>query len=789
MLLLALGISGQQCLARQTQAKTDTIRTISLKAATISIKQKETPGTVVKMDGEQLRLNQPRTIGDALSQLPGVQSSNFGPNSSLPVIRSLSGNRVKMLSNNMPVNDLSGISPNINVNVDMNTIQSVTVYKGSASVLYGGRAIGGAVQMKDNTIPLVAFKKKIEGNASVQGATNNGSSQAIQLGGNAGQRWIWNIGGMHHQNKDLKIPGNTKAPIAFDPKMDDLTQSMAQVFVDKEIVRNLTLYPYLSQFVLDNINDPSWGLSEGDLYTDKPTSFVDGETVQNPANPLYIPGQDPNTPRSTTIYKGIRDYAPVEYGVMPNSHAKLTMFNAGTSYRGKNFYVGAGFKGSSGYYGIPAFALYKLPGHTHGPVTQNMTYLPINTRSISNTTLLETAYTPESGPLSSYKLNYQWQAGDDRELLGIYQANKFTSNRHSIRLEAEQRTWTIIKGTSGVDFNFAKIQGKGESRYIPDNLSRELGIFTLQQLEYSLVKLDLGYRHDLVERIAMPDASYKTSRGMAGGKLSSRNFHLNQFSANTLVSIIEGVAATAAFNHSERAPDVDELYAGNNHFAIMIEENGDDRLPKETATGYELGVALKFKGLTLKANRYHTAYENYLYLAHTGISRSGGFLVKEWRASDTEIDGWEAQSSYEMKIAKEQSLQLGAYFDLVKNRNTSDSEMRNWAEGDFMPNMPTSRFGFSMAWAIKNAGLNINFDRSLKQRFLGKNINPEPPMPAYSMLSAGLNYRPKLQVVKGEIFVNGNNLLNVEARPQNSFLKYVAPLPGRNITIGIRTAI
>jgi iron complex outermembrane receptor protein len=37
----------------------------------------------------------------------------------------------------------------------------------------------------------------------------------------------------------------------------------------------------------------------------------------------------------------------------------------------------------------------------------------------------------------------------------------------------------------------------------------------------------------------------------------------------------------AQYNHSERAPEINELYAGNNHYALMVEENGDDRLNKE----------------------------------------------------------------------------------------------------------------------------------------------------------------------------------------------------------------
>jgi iron complex outermembrane receptor protein len=81
------------------------------------------------------------------------------------------------------------------------------------------------------------------------------------------------------------------------------------------------------------------------------------------------------------------------------------------------------------------------------------------------------------------------------------------------------------------------------------------------------------------------------------------------------------------------------------------------------------------------------------------------------------------------------------------------------------------------------------FDRYLKQRYLGKNINPEPPMPAYSMLGARVAYTSSIKGIKMLYYLGGSNLLNIEARPQNSFLKYLAPLPGRNISIGLKAFI
>ncbi|MGJ1361947.1 TonB-dependent receptor [Sphingobacterium spiritivorum] len=115
--------------------------------------------------------------------------------------------------------------------------------------------------------------------------------------------------------------------------------------------------------------------------------------------------------------------------------------------------------------------------------------------------------------------------------------------------------------------------------------------------------------------------------------------------------------------------------------------------------------------------------------------------------------------------------------------------MRKWAEGDYMPNLPTSRYGLAGSLQLDKIFFHTSFDRYLEQRYLGKNINPEPPMPAYSLLAGRVGYRLKFMGQTVECYANANNLLNVEARPQNSFLKYLAPLPGRNISLGVKVLL
>lgn len=780
----------------QNLKSADSIKTNVLNEIVITTNSKSELFNSRKISRKELLKNQSTTLGETLSHVPGIQNSYFGPNSGAVVIRSLSGNRVKVLSNGMGVNDLSGISPNLNLIADTDNLLGIDIHINDGNVLFGGRAIGGAVNLKDNTVPKERTPKSVSGFVKAEGSTNLGYKQSFDLNGNIGKKWAWHAGGMNRWNGDIRIPGNTKAPIAYDPKIDDLTAAMAQVHVEKQTTRNLSLYPYISQFVLEKMNDPQWELTEADLYTFEEKSFIDGVYVSNQKNSLYVAGQPAGTPLSTTVVKSITDYAPVKKGTMPNSHANSYVVNFGTGYVGEKFNFGVGFRRSYGYYGIPGFALRKLPGHTHThddgyshEVEGESVYLPINTRSEGNSLMMESEYRPQGTAIAAFRLNYMLQYSKDSELIGDYLANKFSAARHIVRLEVDQHSLSFLKGLSGIDLSTVNIDGSGEQRYLPDNKSREFGLFTLQQFVIKFLKLNAGYRHDLVQRRARLTEGYKPSRGLGGGKLSDRDFQLNQFTTGAQIDITKYAYLKGTYSHSERAPDVNELYAGNNHFAIILEENGDDRLNKETAKTVELEAGFNYEGLKLSVTHYRTMLDNYLYLAHTGIARSGGFLVKEWRQSNTKLNGWEAEMAYNQKINEKCIIQLGSYFDLVKNVNVSGDHMRDWAEGDYMPNMPVSRFGFSGGINFRKFEFNAAFDRYLEQRFLGKNINPEPPMPAYSLLSARLAYNMTFRDYRIEYFASGTNLLNVEARPQNSFLKYLAPLPGINISLGLTVSI
>ncbi|MYL97876.1 TonB-dependent receptor [Novosphingobium sp. FGD1] len=92
-------------------------------------------------------------IGEILNSLPGVSSTSFSPGASRPVLRGFSGDRVSVLTDGIGSLDASNVSVDHAVVFDPLTVDHIDVFHGPSVLLYGGNAIGGAVNAIDKRIP------------------------------------------------------------------------------------------------------------------------------------------------------------------------------------------------------------------------------------------------------------------------------------------------------------------------------------------------------------------------------------------------------------------------------------------------------------------------------------------------------------------------------------------------------------------------------------------------------------------------------------------------------------
>jgi len=159
------------------------------------------------LEGQELAMRIEPTLGESLSQEPGISSTYFGPGASRPLIRGLGGDRIKVMENGIDVLDASSASPDHAVATDPLAAERIEVVRGPATLLYGSNAIGGVVNVLDQRIPQYAATETFSGTIDLRGGSAaDERAAAVNLNGGGGQ-WAWNLFAQNRETDDYEIPG------------------------------------------------------------------------------------------------------------------------------------------------------------------------------------------------------------------------------------------------------------------------------------------------------------------------------------------------------------------------------------------------------------------------------------------------------------------------------------------------------------------------------------------------------------------------------------------------------
>ena len=109
---------------------------------------------------QELETNPTQSLGESIDNLLGVSSSDYGAAVGQPIIRGMSGSRVKVLNNGLLVRDISGLGADHLNEVDMNNVKQIEIVRGPSSLMYSNGAIGGIVNVVDDTIAKQDFKER-----------------------------------------------------------------------------------------------------------------------------------------------------------------------------------------------------------------------------------------------------------------------------------------------------------------------------------------------------------------------------------------------------------------------------------------------------------------------------------------------------------------------------------------------------------------------------------------------------------------------------------------------------
>lgn len=160
-----------------------------------------------RLSGTGLLLRSQGSLGQTLDQLPGVASTHFGPAVSRPVIRGLDGDRIRILQNGGASLDASGLSFDHAVPMDPLAVDAIEVLRGPATLLYGGSAMGGVVNLIDSRIPRQPVEG-LTGRVDAGWASGNRESRGAAMLEGGNERYALHVDAFDREGSDVRVPAS-----------------------------------------------------------------------------------------------------------------------------------------------------------------------------------------------------------------------------------------------------------------------------------------------------------------------------------------------------------------------------------------------------------------------------------------------------------------------------------------------------------------------------------------------------------------------------------------------------
>ncbi|OZA31107.1 MAG: TonB-dependent receptor [Hydrogenophilales bacterium 17-61-9] len=339
-------------------------------------------------------------------------------------------------------------------------------------------------------------------------------------------------------------------------------------------------------------------------------------------------------------------------------------------------------------------------------------------------------------------------------------------------LHAPVANWQGVLGVQLQDRSFSAI---GEEAIVPATQSRSTGLFLVEERNWARWRLELGGRAERATQNPLDSAN------------PSRAFNLYSASAGVLWKFKDGYGLGLSATQGQRAPATEELYSDGPHTATRAYQTGNHALVKETAHNIDLSLRKTAGAVKWKANVFHNRIGNYIF-ERSADTDGDGVADRVDDAGTLDPDGEYLVQNVAQTGARFYGAEAEAVFTLLPGaldlRLFADTVRGKLDRGGNVPRTPPHRFGLQLdhqagAWAA-----NLSVVRAARQNRLAE---LETATPAYTLANAEVSYRIKQDKSIGyTVFVQGKNLLDNEIRVHTSYLKDVAPLPGRAFVLGLR---
>ena len=440
-----------------------------------------------------------------------------------------------------------------------------------------------------------------------------------------------------------------------------------------------------------------------------------------------------------------------ETGVLPNSFSELETFGIGGSYIG-----------DQGFFGLS----YKETDSTYGIVAEDAVFIDLHQERFD----ARGEYRFDTGPFRALRATYGQADYTHTEFEDVGEPGTvFNSDGWEARADLIQRPvggWNGAVGVQALSRNFEAI---GDEAFVPTTDIEEAGLYTVQRLDRDGYGFEGGLRYDRRTLSATP---------LSGGAEVEREFDNWSASGAVFVRPQSGLFLGLSLSRTERAPSEVELFADGFHLATAVYELGDTTLDTETVVTVEGTVHYDRGAFRGDLHVYAAKYDGFIDQRDTGLEAPFDedgeielFPIFAYVQTDADFRGFEAQAAYDVWTSGRRVVTLEAAADYVD----ADTDLG-----------PASRIPpWSVTGRVRYGS--TPFDVSLEVRRVGEQDQVaefELPTDGYTLVNLAGAWRP-FQDDRITLFAEGRNLFDEEAREHVSFLKDIAPMPGRNLRVGI----
>lgn len=447
------------------------------------------------------------------------------------------------------------------------------------------------------------------------------------------------------------------------------------------------------------------------------------------------------------------------YGVVDNTHMESKGGSAGLSY-----------VFDQGFFGLSGTAInttYGVPGHGHEGEDEGGVSIALQQRRLDLDSEIDADFLIfQKARLRVGYADYTHSEIEPSGDIGTVFTNEGVEGRFELVDKSVDLGSAELNGAVGVQWKLRDFSAIGDEAFVPPSKSRQLGFFGLKELSLGDLRLEVGGRYEATRHRA-PDLGVERS-----------------FDAFAVSAGIGYQPSDIAFFgitglRTERAPSIEELFSNGPHLATGVFEIGDANLGVETAHGLEATMRLGDDDLSFVVNGFYTSYDDFIFENATGVEVDvdGEMLpVLQFQASDATFKGFEAQLDAELFSIGPFHIHSHLATDFVR------ATAKGSATGD-MPRIPPMTGLFALEANSSHVDIRGEIDHSLTQRHVGED---ELPTDRYTMYNLYVTLRPLGEDSGLSVRLAALNLSNEDARLHPSFLKDVAPLPGRNLRISLK---